>query len=83
MSAVVRHGNCLTIGARGRSLIEHLLAIELRAIGIEPMQLPDGLRRVATGERTIWLNFTETMQRTPAGLPVEPVSWRMEPSRKD
>jgi beta-galactosidase len=83
MSAVVRHGNCLTIGAWGRSLIEHLLAIELRAIGIEPMQLPDGLRRVATGERTIWLNFTATMQRTPAGLPVEPVSWRMEPSRKD
>jgi len=83
IAAVVRNGNCLTIGAWSRNLIEDLLATELRAVGIEPIRLPDGIRRILAGERTIWLNFTETMQRIPAGLPIEPISWRMEPSRKD
>jgi hypothetical protein len=82
-AAVVRHGNCLTIGAWSRSLIVELLASELRTIGIEPVPLPDGLRRVGIGDRTTWLNFTETSQRTPTGLALDPVSWRVEPRRKD
>lgn len=82
-AAVVRNENCLTIGAWSRSLIADLLAHELRGIGIEPMALPDGLRRVGIGDRTIWLNFTETSQRTPTGLALEPVSWQVEPRRKD
>lgn len=83
MSAVVRNGACITIGAWSRSLIEEILSGELRAIGIEPVLLPDGLRRVSTGGRTIWLNFTETEQRAPAGLTLDPVSWRIESPRKD
>ncbi len=67
---------------RGREQSQ-LLALELRSIGIEPMPLPDGLRRVDTGTRTIWLNFNETLRRTPTGLTVEPVSWRIESRRKD
>ena len=82
-AAVVRHGNCLTIGAWSAPLIAELLALELRSIGIEPMPLPDGLRRVDAGTRTIWLNFNETLRRTPTGLTVEPVSWRFESRRKD
>ena len=34
-------------------------------------------------QRTIWLNFTESNQLTPGGLPLDPVSWRIEPPRKD
>jgi beta-galactosidase len=80
-AAVVRHQQATTIGAWSQALITEVLAQELRAIGLEPILLPDGIRRVSTGERTIWLNFTETIQRTPSGLTLEPVSWRIE--RKD
>ncbi len=82
-AAVVRYGNCLTIGVWSRPLIAELLANELRTIGIDPVPLPGGLRRVGVGDRTMWLNFTETSQRTPTGLALEPVSWRIEPRRKD
>ncbi len=83
MAAVVRYGNCLTIGAWSSSLIEHFLGIELRAVGIEPVNLPDGLRRVSVDNRAIWLNFNQSKEQTPAGLTIEPVSWRIEPLRKD
>ncbi len=83
MSAAVRSGNCLTIGAWSRSLIDELISIELRAIGIAAMRLPDGLRRVSLGERTIWLNFNQTPVLSPTGVALDPVSWRIEPSRKD
>lgn len=83
MSAVVRNGNCLTIGAWSPSLIDELISIELRAIGITPMRLPDGLRRVSLGERTIWLNFNQTPMLSPTGVSLDPVSWRIEPTRKD
>lgn len=82
-SIVVRNDNALSIGAWSPSLIAQLLTVELRAIGIEPISLPDGLRRVTTAERAIWLNFTESQQSTPRGLVLEPVSWRTEPRRKD
>lgn len=82
-AAVVRRGNCLTIGAWSQQLIVELLQRELRAIGVESIPLPPGLRRVGIGDRTIWLNFTETSQRTPTGLALEPVSWRIESRRKD
>jgi beta-galactosidase len=82
-AAVVRRGNCLTIGAWSQQLIVELLQRELIAIGVESVLLPPGLRRVGLGDRTIWLNFTETSQRTPTGLALEPVSWRIESRRKD
>jgi hypothetical protein len=83
MASVIRNRHCLTIGAWSRSLIEELLESELTAIGIEPMRLPDGLRRVSVGERTIWLDFDDAPRRTPTGLALDPVSWRIEPSRKE
>lgn len=83
MTAVVRNGSCLTIGAWSRSLVDELLVSELRAVGIEPLQLPDGLRRVSLGNRSIWLNFTDRRQRTPSGLDLDPVSWRIDAQRKD
>lgn len=82
-AAVVRYGNCLTIGAWSRSLIEELLSTEARAIGRSPQRLPDGLRSVSTMDRTIWFNFTERVQRTPDGFTLEPVSWRIQSRRKE
>lgn len=76
--AVVRHGNTLTVGAWSPALIEQLLEAELRSIGIEPLRLPQGLRRVSLGDRAIWLNFSEQPQLTPNGLSLDPVSWRIE-----
>jgi len=81
-AAVVRAGNCLTIGAWSRSLVEQLLATELRSIGIEPVPLPDGVRRVSLDDRIIWLNFSEISQRTPDGFALDAVSWRIQ-SRKE
>jgi len=77
-AAVVRAGNSLAIGAWSRSLIDQLLASELRSIGIEPTPLPDGVRRVSLGDRIIWLNFSETAQRGPDGFALDPVSWRIQ-----
>lgn len=83
MAAVVRNGSCLTIGAWSQPLIAELLESELRAIGIEPVRLPHGVRRVSLGRRAIWFNFTERPQRTPSGLDLDPVSWRIDTQRKD
>ncbi len=83
-AAVVRFGNCLTIGAWSPSLIEDLLSAELRDVGLDPVRLPDGLRRSSVDDdRHIWLNFTESPQRPPGGLLLEPVSWRIQMSRKE
>lgn len=82
-AAAVRHDNCLTIGAWSSSLIETLLASELQSIGLQPIRLPDGLRRVATKNRTIWFNFAAMPQTTPTGSTLDPVSWRIESRRKE
>lgn len=82
-AAVVRGERTLSIGAWSSTLIARLLESELRAIGIEPVNLSEGVRRVLLGDREIWLNFTEMAQQTQSGLPLDPVSWRIEAARKD
>lgn len=76
-AAVVRNGNALSIGAWSRHLIESVLESELRTIGIEPLRLPDGIRRVSLGDRAIWFDFTDAPYTTPDGVTIDPVSWRI------
>lgn len=78
-TAVVRHGNAITLGAWSSDLIREVVAGLLAERGIPHQRLPVGVRVAHRGSLATWMNFNEAAATLPDGAVLEPVSFEQRP----
>jgi beta-galactosidase len=74
-AAAIRRVNALTIGAWSSTMVKDQLRGILLEAGLEPIEMPDGVRRSRRGSRVIWCNFNEHPVDVSANLRLGPVSF--------
>jgi beta-galactosidase len=73
-AAVVRRDNVTTIGAWSGSLVAEVLQTLAEELDMEPLRLPDGVRRNRHPAGDVWQNWTDRRVVAPGGIELPPVS---------